>query len=88
MTHFPPNCQSSLEIGGTVISPMKLKNTLLMAVLGLTMSALTLHTAHAQVVQTQAAKSASIKISALPFNITAPGTYVLTGNLNYSGDGY
>jgi hypothetical protein len=27
------------------------------------------------------AQAANIKISALPFNITAPGTYVLTGNL-------
>jgi hypothetical protein len=47
---------------------MKLQNTLLMAVLGLTMGALT-------------AQSANIQISSLPFNITAPGTYILTGNL-------
>jgi hypothetical protein len=30
------------------------------------------------------AQSANIKISALPFNITAPGTYVLTGNLTFN----
>jgi hypothetical protein len=40
------------------------------AVLGLLMSALT-------------AQAASIKISSLPFNITAPGTYVVTANLSY-----
>src|SRR5271163_2271065 len=28
------------------------------------------------------AQPADIKISSLPFNITAPGTYVLTGNLS------
>jgi Right handed beta helix region len=30
------------------------------------------------------AHAANIKISSLPFNITAPGTYVLTGNLSYT----
>jgi hypothetical protein len=30
------------------------------------------------------AQSADIKITSLPFNITAPGTYVLTGNLTSS----
>jgi hypothetical protein len=39
-------------------------------------------------IATQAApKSTSIKISSLPFTITAPGTYVLTGNLSYTGGG-
>ena len=28
--------------------------------------------------------STNIKVSSLPFNITAPGTYVLTGNLSYT----
>jgi parallel beta-helix repeat protein len=50
---------------------MNLKHTLLTAALGLIMSALS-------------AQSANIKISSLPFNITAPGTYVLTGNLTSS----
>jgi hypothetical protein len=31
------------------------------------------------------AQAANIKISALPFSITASGTYVLTGNLSYTG---
>jgi hypothetical protein len=47
-------------------------NTLVTAALGL-MSALSAHPGQAQSVTTQAAKSAII-ISALPFNITAPGT--------------
>jgi Right handed beta helix region len=34
-----------------------------------------------------ATKFASISISSLPFSITAPGTYVLTGNLSYIGGG-
>jgi hypothetical protein len=50
---------------------MNLKNTLLMAAFGLIISALS-------------AQSANIKISSLPFNITAPGTYVVTGNLNFA----
>jgi hypothetical protein len=29
-------------------------------------------------------QAANIKISSLPFNITAPGTYVLTGNLTFA----
>jgi hypothetical protein len=48
------------------------------------MSALTAYTAHAQTVTAQAAKSTSTQISSLPFNITAPGTYVLTGNLTFT----
>jgi hypothetical protein len=63
---------------------MQKNKVLLTAALGLITSAFTVHTGYAQVVQTQAATSASIKISALPFTITAPGTYVLTGNLNFS----
>src|ERR1700722_12823699 len=46
---------------------MKLNNTLMMAALSL-LSALTV-------------QAANIKISSLPFVISAPGTYVLTGNL-------
>lgn len=53
-----------------MISPMNLKNTVLMAALGLIMSALSAQSA-----------SPNIKITYLPFNITAPGTYVLTGNM-------
>jgi hypothetical protein len=34
-----------------------------------------------------APKSASILILSLPFTITAPGAYVLTGNLDYNGGG-
>jgi hypothetical protein len=30
-----------------------------------------------------AAQSANIRISSLPFAITAPGTYVVTGNLTF-----
>jgi hypothetical protein len=48
---------------------MRLKNILLMAALGLTMSALT------------AQAAPKIPISAVPFNITGPGTYELVGNL-------
>jgi hypothetical protein len=48
---------------------MKLKTPLLMAAFGL-LSAFS-------------AQSANIKISSLPFAITAPGTYVVTGNLNF-----
>jgi hypothetical protein len=49
------------------MNPQKIIST---AVLGLIMSALT-------------AQSANIKISSLPFSITAPGTYVLTANLSF-----
>jgi hypothetical protein len=49
---------------------MNLKNTLLTAALGLTISA--------------TAQATPVKITALPFNISAPGTYVLTGNLTSS----
>jgi hypothetical protein len=50
---------------------MKIQNTLLIAALSI-LSVLT-------------AQAANIKISSLPFNITAPGTYVLTRNLTYNG---
>jgi len=62
----------------------KQKNILLTAAFGLIMSAISPQTGHTQSLTTQAVKSTSIKISALPFNITAPGTYVLTGNLTCS----
>jgi hypothetical protein len=55
---------------------------LLMAAFSL-LSALT-YSADAQTVAAQVAKAPNIKISALPFNITALGTYVLTGNLTFS----
>jgi hypothetical protein len=47
---------------------MKLRNTLLMPTFALILSALS-------------AQAAPVQITALPFSITAPGTYVLTGNL-------
>lgn len=50
-----------------------------MAALSLTMSAIAL-----QAAPTLASKSATIPISYLPFPITAPGTYVLTGNLTFA----
>jgi hypothetical protein len=50
---------------------MKSLNLILLTALGLVLSA-------------PAAQSANIKISSLPFAITAPGTYVLTGNLSFS----
>jgi hypothetical protein len=62
---------------------MNLKNTLLMAALGLIMSAYSVQTTHAQVVTVQVAKASSTPISSLPSNIVAPGTYALTRNLNY-----
>jgi len=73
-----------LEIWRMVLTPMKLRNTLLMAlVLGLIMSAYSVQTTHAQMVTVQAAKATSTPISSLPRNIVAPGTYALTANLNY-----
>jgi hypothetical protein len=54
---------------------MKQKITLLTAALSLIMSALT-------------AQAANITIPpALPFTVPAAGTYVLTGNLNFTGTG-
>jgi hypothetical protein len=50
--------------------PIKLKNTLLVAAFSLITSII-------------AASGADIPITTLPFNITAPGTYVLTGNLSF-----
>jgi hypothetical protein len=43
-----------------------------------------LPTAFALIISALSAHSADIKISLLPLNITAPGTYVLTGNLTSS----
>jgi hypothetical protein len=62
---------------------MRSKNILLTAALSLITSALTPHIAHAQTALAQAVKKASIPITQLPYNITAPGTYVLTGNMSY-----
>jgi hypothetical protein len=60
---------------------------LLTASLGLMMSAIAVKCADSQTVTAQTAESPSIKISALPFNIVAPGTYVLTSNLTFSASG-
>jgi len=69
MPHSMLSGQSGAEIGRTVfihmIHPTRI---LLTAAFGLIMSALSAH-------------SANIPISYLPFNITAPGTYVVTSNL-------
>jgi hypothetical protein len=43
--------------------------------------------APAQTAELQAARPANTQISVLPFDITAPGTYVLTGNLTNSAAG-
>jgi hypothetical protein len=37
------------------------------------------------IISATALQAANIQILSLPFNITAPGTYVLTGNFNYAG---
>jgi hypothetical protein len=67
---------------------MKPTKLLLMAAFGLIMSALTVQAANTQLATTQAAKSTTIPISFLPFPpITAPGTYVVTGNLSYTSGG-
>jgi hypothetical protein len=52
-----------------------MKNTLLMAAFSLIMSALA-------VFAQSAVSTATIKISSAPYTITAPGTYVLTGDLD------
>jgi hypothetical protein len=49
------------------------------------LSVLTVQAANTQLATTQSAKTSTIPISYLPFNITAPGTYVLTRNLTYNG---
>ena len=59
---------------------IRLTTPLLMTALSLIMSAIT-HTADGQTVAAQTAKTPNIKILYLPFNITAPGTYVVTKNL-------
>src|SRR5262245_1924237 len=60
------------------------KNILLATALGLIISALSAQTGYAQSVAT---KPASIPISSLPFDISAPGNYVLTGNLSTDAPG-
>jgi hypothetical protein len=60
-------CLRACSRGAT--DPNEITKPLLMAAFGL-LSALS-------------AQSANIKISSLPFNITAPGTYVVTGNLTF-----
>jgi hypothetical protein len=49
------------------------------------LSVLTIHSVTAQTPAAQATKATSIPISYLPYTITAPGTYVLTRNLSYTG---
>jgi len=53
----------------------------LMAALCLIVSAIAVHTANAQTVAAQAAKSTRINNSALPYTINAPGTYIAAANL-------
>lgn len=55
-----------------------------MASLSLIMSALTAQSANTQLATAQAAPSITITQSQLPFTISTPGTYVLTGNLSYT----
>jgi hypothetical protein len=57
---------------------------LMMAALGLIMSALTAQAANPQLATTQAAKASTTPILYLPYPITAPGTYVVTKNLTFS----
>jgi hypothetical protein len=45
---------------------------------------LTLTAAFGLIMSALSAQSADIKITSLPFNIAAPGTYVLTGDLTYT----
>jgi hypothetical protein len=67
---------------------IRISTLLLTATLGLIMSALTAQAANTQLATTQAAKTSTIPISFLPFPpITAPGTYVVTADLIYSGTG-
>jgi hypothetical protein len=63
---------------------MNPRNILLTAALALTMSAFSAHAGNTQSVATKAGSPVGNPISTLPFNITAPGTYVLTGNLTSS----
>jgi hypothetical protein len=60
---------------------IRITTVLLTASFSLIMSALTAQAANTQLATTQAAKTSTIPISYLPFDITAPGTYVLTANL-------
>jgi hypothetical protein len=86
--NLPGRCTTAAEEGSYISKyetrPMRSTNMLLTAALSLTTSALTVPTAHAQGAQTPSTKSADIKISSLPFNISVPGTYVLTGDLTYT----
>jgi hypothetical protein len=47
------------------------------------LSVLSAQAGNTQLATTQAPKTSTIPISYLPYSITAPGTYVLIGNLNY-----
>jgi hypothetical protein len=65
-----------------MIHPTKILLTVAFSLL----SVLTAQAANTQIATTQAAKTSTIPISYLPFPpITAPGTYVLTGNLSFTG---
>ena len=59
----------------------KPKNLLLTAAFSLIMNVLSAQAGHAQSVSAPPAASHTITISSLPFQITAPGTYVVAGNL-------
>jgi hypothetical protein len=65
---------------------IRIHTILLMAALGLTMSALTVQAGNTQLATTQAAKTSVTPISYLPFPITGPGTYKVTSNLTCPAD--
>jgi hypothetical protein len=66
-----------------IIAMIRITTLLLTATFSL-LSVLISHTGYAQAVPTAAAAPTSIKIWALPFTISAPGTYILTGNLTFN----
>jgi hypothetical protein len=71
-SRLPSNVYTLLDISRWAADPMKLKNTLLVAAFSLITTII-------------AESGANIPITTLPLNITAPGTYVLKGNLSYLG---
>ena len=78
------NLQANVTIGRIVMIQMIHPTRIFLTAAFSLLSVLAIQTGYAQAVPIPAARSTSIKISALPFNITAPGTYVLTGNLTAS----
>src|ERR1700761_5664096 len=73
-----------VRIGRTAIIQMNRPTKILLTAAFSLLSALSAQSANTQLATTQAAKNATIPISYMPFSITAPGTYVLTGNLTFS----